>query len=114
MSKIYIQNMEPAWSSTASMVKTASVLSASFPTRGYARLVGGLYSSASLTSLRIYQSFDSGSNWDYYSNYAPGECTASGSAYSIEIIGDAARISACIGATTDASAFRTSWWLRPI
>ena len=42
------------------------------------------------SGLRISQSFDRGSNWDYHTDYAPLAC--SGSAYSIEIIGNAVKI----------------------
>jgi hypothetical protein len=114
MAKIYVQNSPCPWGSSASMAASGTQSSGSFPTTGYARLVGTLNSSASLVAgsgLRVEQSTDFGSNWDYASDWAPTAC--SGSGFSIEIIGDAAKITITNGAD-NADVFRTAWRLRPV
>ena len=112
--KVYVQKFPPVWESSASMDSNGSQTSGSFWSYGYARLVGLVISSASAkagSGLRVWQSPDGGANWDYFSDWAPSAC--SGSAFSIEIIGDAAMIDFRNGATA-ANLFRTLWQLRPI
>jgi len=81
---------------------------------GYARLVGGFFSDVateSTSGLRIEQSLDSGANWDFIS--ASDGISANGSAsYSIELFGNAVRVTIVNGAT-EASALRASFRLRP-
>jgi len=109
--KVYVQNVPVVWQTTASLA--ASTTSGSFICDGYARIVGGLITCTSAVAgsgLRISQSFDRGSNWDYHTDYAPSACF--GSAYSIEIIGNAVKID--FVPETTASIFRTAWYLRPV
>jgi len=95
------------------MAAGASQSSGPFVTSGYAELVGILFTSSSLVSpsgLRIWQSGDSGSNWDYYTDYAVAAET--GCAFTIAIVGDMARID--VRTDSAASVFRTAWRLRPV
>lgn len=112
MAKIYVQNFPQVLESSASLAASGNV-SGSKLCEGFARLVGGLASNASAkagSGLRVSQSFDGGTNWDYHTDYAPSAC--SGSAFSIEIIGNAVKVNYI---TDDAaSLFRTLWQLRPI
>ena len=96
------------------MDASGSQTSGSFWSYGYARLVGLVISNASAkaaSGLRVWQSGDGGDNWDYFSDWTLSAC--SGSAFSIEIIGNAAKVDFRNGATA-ASLFRTLWQLRPI
>ena len=114
MAKIYVQNAACAWGYSTCIAANGCVTSGSFATQGFARLVGGLFSSGSLkaaSGLRVRQSIDGGTNWDY--DYINTVGTSSGSAFSLEMVGDAAVIEVRVGAG-DAAAFRTKWWLRPI
>lgn len=114
MAKIYIQKADRVWKTTASLTGSASVTSGSFLTAGYSKLVGILNTSASLESpcgLHIEQSMDRGENWDYQTIFAPSAC--SGSGFSLDIVGDAARITVRPD-SDDADVFRTAWWVRPI
>ena len=109
--KLYIQNVPVVWQTTASL--SGSISSGSIISDGYARIVGGLItctSAKAASGLRISQSFNRGSNWDYNSDYAPSACSAS--AFSIEIIGNAVKID--FMPETTASIFRTVWYLRPV
>ena len=115
MSKVYVQKANTAWAvTTASLAANASTVSGSFPTQGFARLTGTLISNASLkagSGLRISQSGDSGSNWDYYTDFVPSTC--SGSAFSIELVGNAAKIEA-FSDSGSIGILRTNWILRPV
>ena len=98
--------------SSASLAASGSVSGSAIST-GYARLVGSVIANASAkagSGLRVSQSPDSGSNWDYVTDYAPSAC--SGSAFSIEIIGNAVKVDYITDGA--ASLFRTLWQLRPI
>lgn len=113
MSKLYIQGFNEVWLSSASLSAGGSQTSGSFITAGYNVLVGILATNASAKSasgLRIWQSCDNGKNYDYWTDYAPTAC--SGSAFSITIYGNVAKIDYI---TDDAaSLMRTAWHLRPI
>lgn len=114
MSKIWVQNAACAWGYSTCIAANGCVTSGCFVTEGYARLVGTLFSSGSLkaaSGLRVRQSIDDGANWDY--DYINTVSTSSGSAFSLEMVGDRAVIEVRVGAG-DAATFRTKWWLRPI
>ena len=113
MAKIFVQQFPTVWQTSASLAASGSVSSGSYASDGYARIIGLLITNASAkagSGLRISQSGDSGSNWDYHTDYAPSACF--GSAYSIEIIGNAVKID--FVPETTASIFRTVWYLRPV
>ena len=113
MAKIYVQSFKIAWASTASMAAAGCQTSGSFSTLGYARIIGSVISNASFkggSGFRFSQSLDGGLNYDFHSDFAPTAC--SGSAFSIEVIGDAAKIDAITDSA--ASLFRAGFWLRPI
>ena len=77
-------------------------------------MTGALISTASLkaaSGLRIWQSADGGSNFDFYTDYVPSAC--SGSMFSIELVGNAAKVDAYTDGS-GASIFRTVWILRPV
>ena len=114
MATIVGQTYSTAWTSSASLGISGSATSGSFSTASYARFVGGVISNASsiaTSGLRVYQSFDSGTNWDYWSEWAVSAC--SGSVFSIEIIGNGMKVDYVNGATA-ASLFRTFWQMRPV
>ena len=113
MAKIFVQQFPTVWQTSASLAASGSVSSGSYASDGYARIIGLLITNASAkagSGLRISQSGDSGSNWDYHTDYAPSAC--SGSAYSIEIIGNTVKIE--YRTDSAASQFRTLWQLKPI
>ncbi len=113
MSKIYVQNAPIVWQTSASLAASASS-GGSALCGGYARLVGIHIAAASAkaaSGLRIWQSTDAGTNWDYYADFVPSACSAS--AFSIEIIGNAVKVDF----RTDgagASILRSLWQLRPV
>jgi len=113
MAKIYCQNFPIVWQTTASLAASGST-GGSALCGGYARLVGGIVSAASAkaaSGLRIWQSFDQGTNWDFWSDYVPSASSAS--AFSIEIIGNAVKVDFRTDAT-GASILRALWQLRPV
>lgn len=117
MSKIYIQKFPIVWQqTTASLAASGSIGSGSFLTAGYARLVGIMIASGSGadsgSAVKVYQSADSGSNWDFVTACALSAC--SGSGFSIEVIGDAAKIEYYADTTASTAEFRTLWMLRPV
>ena len=111
--KIYVQKFPEVFATSASLAASAST-SGSMVCDGYARIIGGIISSASLkagSGLRIWQSFNDGLDWDYFTDYVLSAC--SGSAFSIEIIGNAVKVGICTDGT-GAPILRTHWQLRPI
>jgi hypothetical protein len=111
VSKIYVQSFEPVWQTSACL--SGSGTSGSFVTAGYRHLLGMIMSCTSSVAgsgLSIYQSPDYGAHWDYVTACAISAC--SGSAFDIEIVGNAAKIE--FRPDTTASIFRTLWQLRPI
>ena len=114
MSKVYVQKANTVWQTSASIATVASATSGSFPCQGFARLTGLVISTASLvpgSAIRVWQSADNGSNFDYKTEFGLSGCSCS--AFSIELVGNAAKID--ITASSDgASIFRTTWVLRPV
>lgn len=113
MSKIHAQNFPIVLLSSASFLSTACP-SGSFLSKGYARIVGIVYGGCTMdagSAIRIEQSSDLGVNWDFKTEYSMSAC--SGSAFSIEIIGNAVRVTAR-SSTCDVNPFRTLWQLRPV
>ncbi len=112
--KLYIQDVPTTGSYNGSLAANASTMACSSLCNGYARLVGGVIGTASLSSgcgLKVSQSFDAGTNWDYQTLYAVGACSAS--TFSIELAGNAVRVDIFNGATSNAS-IRSWWGLRPV
>ena len=113
MTKTMIQRSAEAWVYSGSIPASGSVTSGSIPCKGYGRIVGLIASSASSESasgLQIRQSGDLGQNYDYTT--ACGLSACSGSAYSIEIVGNAVEI--VFKTDSQADEFRSYWHLRPI
>jgi len=119
--RTYAQAPKEVWTAcTATATATAlpaasSINSGSFACIGYARLVGLVYSDASMSSgcgVLVKQSSTSAPNWDYVSNFTLSAC--SGSGFSIEIVGRFAQIDLFSGATCAASILRSYWSLRPV
>jgi len=111
VTKIHAQNPQVVWETSSSL--SASANSGSFVCHGYGRLVGMVYCSASTraaSGLRIRQSADRGINYDYWTDFVISE--DSGSAFSIELVGNVADVVFSIDNT--ASAFRSYWQLRAI
>lgn len=114
MGKVFAQHTGSAWNFSGSIATSTSANSGVFNTQGYQRLIGAIYSSASLTSgcgLQIFQSIDSGTNWDIVDKFAPAATGAS--VYDIEVIGNRMLISASPGGTS-LTAFRALFYLQPI
>jgi len=119
--RTYAQAPKTAWdiaystAATASLPAASSINSGSFATAGYARLVGVVFSDASMSGvcgIRVRQSSTSVPNWDYESNFTLGAC--SGSGFSIEVVGRYGQVELFSGATCAASILRSYWTLRPI
>lgn len=111
--KTAVQRNEIFWQTSGSLAASGSITSGSITCDGFAKVVGIFISSASLkagSGLRVSQSTDTGANFDYHTDYAPTAC--SGSAFSIEVTGDAVKID--IVADSEISEYRTIWSLRPI
>ena len=120
--RTYAQAPKEVWSTcTATATATAlpaasSISSGSFACIGYARLVGVVFSDASMSAgcaVKISQSSTSTGNWDNASAYG-GLAASTGSGYSVEIVGRYAKIELFSGATCAASQLRTYFWLRPV
>lgn len=112
MSKLYAQKLEPVLASSATLT-AGNTVTGSMHTAGHSKLVGILYSNASSTAsgLRIQQSANYGVSWDYETLYTISPSVAS--AFSVDICGNAIRITASNGATA-ASLFRAWFAARPI
>ena len=112
MSRIYAQAIDPVWETTASLVVNANV-SGSAICHGYAKLVGMAWSNASTNAskFQVWQSSNYGTTWDSVTNYTVTASTAS--TFSIDIYGNAVKVSCSNGATA-ASLFRAYFALRPI
>ena len=112
--KLYDQNPEVVWDYSASLIAASSVSSPSFYAAGYSRIVGIVFTDASLSTacgVFIEQSATSTPNWDGHTKSA---LTISGSMLSAEVVGRYARISLHTGATCAASTLRAYFWLRPV
>ena len=112
MSKTYLQHAPVVWETATTMLASASVAGSAL-CAGYARITGLLISSASADSgsgLRVWQSTDYGTHWDYWTDYAPSAC--SGSGFSIELIGNAVKVQ--FKPDSEADEVRSCWRLRPI
>ena len=110
MGKIFVQSCPSAFSFDSSLAAAGST-SGSFSTMGYAMIGGMAYASASLSTIRLYQSID-GTNWDYWQDFALA--ANSGSVYSASISGKYGQIAACGGATASATNVRIYFYLRPV
>ena len=120
MTKIHLQELPVVWETSASIAAGGSAVSSSLTGTitgincdGYARITGMVYSSASSVAgsgLRIKQSADRGTNYDYSTDYAVSAC--SGSAFSNEIVGNFVKIE--FYTDGDAADFRAFFQLRPI
>lgn len=116
MSKVYIQKFPTVWSHSGSLAQSGSVSSGSFLTAGYARLVGIIIASGSgkdsASCVTVSQSVDTGSNWDFTTTCALSAC--SGSGFSIEVLGDAAKVTYYGDTTASTAELRSKWMLRPV
>lgn len=116
MSKIYVQHFPVVWQTSASLASSGSLGSASIICNGYSRLVGIAIASGSgkdsASAIYIKQSADSGVNWDFTTSCALSAC--SGSAFSVEIVGNAVQVEYRGDTTASTTAFRTLWQLRPV
>ncbi len=113
MAKIYVQNFPTVFQSSASFLSTACP-SGSAISNGYARIIGVAYAGCTMdaaSGISVYQSADGGSNWDYVSQWSLS--ASSGSAFSIEIVGDAVKV-IVRSSTCNVNPFRTLWQLRPV
>ena len=110
MAKIFVQKSPSAFDYNSSLAIGGST-SGSFSTMGYTMIGGMAISTASMATIRLYQSID-GTNWDYYQDFALSAC--SGSVYSASVSGKWGMVAACGGATASAASARIYFFLRPI
>jgi hypothetical protein len=111
--RVAVQRLPAIWQTSGSLALSASAASDSVWSKGYSRAVGIIISSASSkagSGLRICQSSDSGTNFDYCTDFEISAC--SGSAFSVEVVGDMIKIE--YRTDSEAAEFRTLWQLRPI
>jgi len=111
--KTFVQRVGNVLSYSGSLASGCGLTSGSIPCKGYSRLVGMIISSASSLSgsgLRIGQSADLGINFDYWTSFNISAC--SGSAFSVEIVGDAIQVDFAVDSQADE--IRTLWHLRPV
>ncbi len=102
-------------SHSGSLDASASISGSAY-SRGYARVVGTVFTDASSVAgsgLTVRQSTDLGQNWNYITACAIAACSACDSAFSIEIIGNAVSIE-YVNGTGVASSLRALWYMRPI
>ena len=114
MSKLYVQKMPAVLEVAGSMAANAST-SGSVGCDGYARLVGGLFSSCSLESpsgLSVEYSFDGGGSWDHVS---ASDTLGAGAVAtcSQEVLGNAVRVTVRMGSGA-ASRVSGTFMLRPV
>ncbi|MFA6358715.1 MAG: hypothetical protein WCY09_08690 [Candidatus Omnitrophota bacterium] len=113
MSRLYGQAVIEILRSSGSLAAGGNI-SGSVISMGCRSIVGIVFSSASskaASGLSIYQSADYGASWDYVS--ASVVAADSGSGFSIEVVGNAAKVT-YINGDDDASALRACWYLRPV
>ena len=116
MSKIYVQKFPAIFEYSGSLASSGSLSGSNIKSDGYARIVGGAISSGSgvdsASAIRVKQSFDAGTNWDFITCCALSAC--SGSAFSIEVVGNMVSVEYW-GDTTASTAEVRAWWaLRPV
>lgn len=115
MSNIKAQPFQVVFQLTSGCFTANGASSGSLICDGYSKLVGFITTDASLVAacgLKLRQSVDGGTNWDYVS--ASDTVAEGGSAAcSVEIIGDAVRVDVVTG-DDEASAMRFGFFLRPI
>lgn len=98
---------------TASPLSAAGSIGASALSRGYGWIVGILYADASAkgaSGLRVFQSSNGGTNWDFWQDWVPSAC--SGSIFTASLAGNAVKVEY----RTDGAAatFRTLWQLKAV
>lgn len=111
--KTNVQQNKIFWQPSGSLAAGASVTSGSISCDGYARITGLFYSSASAkagSGLRVSQSANGGTNYDFHTDFAPSAC--SGSSFSVEVVGDVAKVDFI--ADSQADEYRAIWSLRPV
>ena len=115
MAKVFVQKFPSVLTYSGSLAANTAI-TGSAKCAGYSRLLGFITMSSSsetASGLNIKQSVDGGINWDCVSA-SDAIATATGSAAcSLEILGDAVRVSFKAGATTITS-MKTLFQLRPI
>ena len=114
MAKIYVQAAPCPWGYNGAVGSATCVTSGSFTTLGMARLTGIIHADEALdpaSGLAVQQTVD-GTNWDYV--YKNTISASGGSAFSLEMVGEAARIYIWAASDTDATSVRTAWRLRPV
>lgn len=114
MGKVYAQHTV-GWSYSGSVDKLLGVTSGSIPSRGYSRLIGGIWSSCTLTTgsgFMVEQSFDGGSHYDIVEKW-PSGAASTASTYDIQVVGDFIKITASPGAA-NVDDFRAQFYLQPV
>lgn len=115
MAKIWVQSATCPWGYDGAITSATSVSSGSFVTKGYSRLVGIVAADEALdpaSGVCVQQSIDGGVNWDY--SYKNTVSASSGSAFSLECVGDSAQILIWATSNVTATSVRTAWRLRPV
>ncbi len=115
MGKLYVQKFPEVLAYDSGSVGSGCTLTGSFLCSGYSQIVGFLTSSGSLNSssgLRIHQSVNKGTDWDYLSA-SQVSATGFSASYMVDIFGDAVRVQFINGGTTAAS-LRMLFQLKPV
>ena len=115
MAKIWIQSSPCPWGYDGALASATCVNSGSFSIKGYARMTGIVFADEALdpaSGVTVQQSIDDGTNWDY--SYKNTVSASSGSAFSLEMVGDVARILVWATSNVSATSIRAKWRLRPV
>lgn len=115
MAKIWIQAAPCPWGYDGGITSNLCINSGSFSIRGYSRLTGIVFTDEALdpaSGVTVQQSIDDGSNWDYV--YKNTVSASTGSGFSVETVGEYARILLWATSNVDATSVRTAWFLRPV
>ncbi len=114
MGKVYAQHTV-GWSYSGSVDALTGITSGSIPCRGYSRLIGGVWSSCTLTTgsgFMVEQSFDGGVNYNIVQKW-PSGAASTASTYDIEVVGDFIKITASPAADS-VDDFRAQFYLQPV
>lgn len=112
--KIWRQSAPCPWGYDGGLASATSVNSGSFSTLGMARLTGIVFTDEALdpaSGVTVQYTAD-GTNYDY--SYKNTVSASSGSAFSLEVVGEAAQIIIWATSNVSATSIRTGWRLRPV
>jgi len=116
MSRLAAQKFPVIWDYSGSLAISSSILSSSQACNGYAKIIGGIWSSGSgidaASAIRVHQSVDGGVNYDIIT--CCGLSASSGSSFSIEVVGDGVKVQYHGDTTASSASVRALWQLKPV